>query len=361
MALHLAPIYPHPASRYYLSDAWPEWQVWAAGLLLIAIAALCVLELGRRPFLAVGWFWFIGMMVPVIGLVQVGETAMADRYTYLPLIGPAFAVVWLLSECWPRFGDSQLAIPKVALASLTVLSLSVCMLLTYRQVGYWKDTVSLFEHTLAVTADNPSAQFTLGVGLEEAGRSELAAVRYRVALGISSRVHDARHNLGQLLRKAGYVREASAQYRAAIELDPKDLSSRLNLAGIQMRSGQFQLAVSNFEQALRVDPDSVEALNNLAWMLASSADPAIRDGARAVQLAQRACELSQWKQTTLIGTLAAAYAEAGRFKDAVATAQKACASATEKGEKALLEKNQQLLELYRAGKPYHEPAPQPSP
>jgi Tfp pilus assembly protein PilF len=387
---NLAPIYPHPASRYFLSDQWPEWQVWVAALLLVFLSALGIAELRRRPYLAVGWFWFFGMMIPVIGLVQVGEQAMADRYTYLPLIGPTFALVWLFSELARslpvrlplpkgdgkaiirtsqaaaddatsrRPGSFQFSFPRpsplqLALTVLTLLALSACAVLTRHQLHYWRDTVALFEHTVDVTADNPGAQFTLGVGLEEAGRPDLATIRYRIALAISPRLPEAHQNLGQLLGKRGYTREAVQHYLIALQLNSKDIASRLNLAGVLMHSGQVQTAVRHFEEALRINPDSVEALNNLAWLFATSEDPAFRDGPRAVQLAQHACELTAWKQTILIGTLAAAYAEAGRFAEAIATAERACASASQKGEQTLLERNRQLLELYRAGKPDHEP------
>jgi Flp pilus assembly protein TadD len=130
----------------------------------------------------------------------------------------------------------------------------------------------------------------------------------------------------------------------------------LNLAGVLLEGGQTRESGQRFEEALQIDPDSTEALNNLAWMLAANSDPAIRNGARAVEYGERACQLTQFKQTTMVGTLAAAYAEAGRFADAVATAEKACALAGQNGEQALLKRNRQLLELYRAGQPYHEPA-----
>ena len=124
-----------------------------------------------------------------------------------------------------------------------------------------------------------------------------------------------------------------------------------------LEAGQTREAVQCFQDALEIDPDSTEALNNLAWIMAANCDPAIRNGARAVEYAERACRLTQFKQTTMVGTLAAAYAEAGRFTDAAATAEKACALAAQNGEQGLLDKNRQLLELYRTEKPYHEPDP----
>src|SRR5439155_2847067 len=128
----------------------------------------------------------------------------------------------------------------------------------------------------------------------------------------------------------------------------------LNLANVLPRLNSSREAVALFEQALALKPDSIEGLNNLAWLLATSPDDSLRNGARAVQLAERACELTRFEQTALVGTLAAAYAEAGRFAEAVATAEKACALAERSGETALLEKNRELRELYRMGKAYRE-------
>jgi Flp pilus assembly protein TadD len=402
----LAAIYPHPASRYYLRDQWPGWETCAAGLLLLAVSALCLCQARRRPYLTVGWFWYLGMMVPVIGLIQAGEQSMADRYTYLPLIGPVLSLVWLLSElassrtekvgsqarhrlevprssgvpggnvavqkrqrtgALPAHADKRAisgkdSIPFVqwALAALAVILLAVCSVLTRHQLHYWRDSVSLFEHTVEVTADNPGAQFALGIGLEKQGQVRRAMVHYRVAIDILPSYTEAHFNIGHLLREEGEWQRAAEEFRTTLRYKPHDLKFRLNLAGVMLEGGQTREAVQRFEESLQVDPDSTEALNNLAWILAANCDPAVRQGARAVEYAERACQLTQFKQTTIVGTLAAAYAEAGRFEDAVATAGKACALAAQHGEQGLLAKNQELLELYRASKPYHEPAAPPA-
>ena len=359
----LAAIYPHPASRYYLRDQWPGWEICAAGLLLLAVSALCLCQVRRRPYLAVGWFWYLGMMVPVIGLIQAGEQAMADRYTYLPLIGPVLSLVWLLAE---GRGEKQIGaslrrlLPpwagNIALAALAMLAVVACSLLTRHQLHYWRNSVALFEHTVEVTADNHGAQFALGVGLEKEGQVRRAMVHYRVAVDILPSYAEAHFNIGHLFRVQGAWQRAADEFVTTLRYKPRDLKFRLNLAGVLLEGGQTREAVQRFEEALQIDPDSTEALNNLAWMLAANSDPAIRNGARAVEYGERACQLTQFKQTTMVGTLAAAYAEAGRFADAVAAAEKACALAGQNGEQALLKRNRQLLELYRAGQPYHESA-----
>jgi Flp pilus assembly protein TadD len=211
-----------------------------------------------------------------------------------------------------------------------------------------------------VTADNPGAQFALGIGLEKQGQVRRAMVHYRVAVDILPSYTEAHFNIGHLFREEGEWQRAAEEFRTTLRYKPHDLKFRLNLAGVMLEGGQTREAVQRFEESLQVDPDSTEALNNLAWILAANCDPAVRQGARAVEYAERACQLTQFKQTTIVGTLAAAYAEAGRFEDAVATAGKACALAAQNGEQGLLEKNRQLLELYRVGKPYHEPAAPPA-
>jgi len=367
----LSIVYPHPANHFLLNDAWSGWQAGAAALLLVVISIICVRQARNRPYLAVGWFWYLGMMVPVIGLVQVGEQAMADRYTYLPLIGPIVALVWFFGEL---FSARRVAPPGTAASSTAsaravpfgpmlptgaavaaggiVLGLLVCV--SRAQVHYWRDTVDLFQHAVMVTADNPSAHFALATGLEKAGETNRALVEYQVTLAIDPSYVKAHYNLGQLFFHAGNYMVAVREYETALRLNPRDLATRLNLANAPNHLGKFREAVAHFEEALKQDPDSTEALNNLAWLLATSPQPDLRDGPRAVQLAERACTLSDDKHAVMIGTLAAAYAEAGRFDDALAAAEKACAVAGAAGESATVARNRELMRLYRAGKPYRE-------
>ena len=207
---------------------------------------------------------------------------------------------------------------------------------------------------MAVTADNPSAEFALAVGLEGEGQASKAMVHYRVAVAIDPQYTKAYYNMGQILRKAGYWPQAAAAYLAAARLNPLDLSTQLNLASVLPHLGRTREAIAHFNKALELDPKSVEGLNNLAWLLCTSPESDLRDGARAVQLAERACSLSGFQTPIFLGTLAAAYAEAGRFTEAVATAQSAAALAGQAGDTATATKNQELAELYRAGKAYRD-------
>jgi tetratricopeptide (TPR) repeat protein len=340
----LAVVYPYPKS----SDAM---EVWLAALLLLAISALCVLQISRRPYLAAGWFWYLVAMLPVIGLVQVGQQAMADRYTYIPLIGPVAGLVWLVSE-WA----GKMPARKFLLAPSAVILLAACAIAARRQVEFWENSVSLFQHAIAVTTDNSAAQYSLGIGLERGGLTNAAMVQYRIAAAMNPLDTLARGNLAHLLREQGRWAEAADQYSAILRVNPNNLPAELTLGQTLSQMGRTVEAVFHFETALRIDPDSAEALNNLAWTLATCPDSNIRNGARAVQLAGRACELTDYKKTMMVGTLAAAQAEAGRFDDAMAVAQKAVALAQKNGEPDLLQKNQALLELYRQHKAYRDVA-----
>ena len=346
----LAVIYPHPAVYYATAERWTGWQVSLAAAGLLACSVWCLRSLRSRPYLAVGWFWYLGTMLPVIGLVQVGEQAMADRYTYIPLIGPVISGVWGVADFSMRW-----SFRRPLLWGLAGLLLVAGAVATRQQVSYWQDTVRLFQRTLAVTSANPSAHFAVGVGLEKGGEIEAAISQYRAAIAIDPGYQKAHYNLGQLFRKQQRWTEAATHYRAAIAASPTDVPSHLNLAGVLQSLNQTRAAVTEFEAALRLDPDSIEALNNLAWILATNSEEGIRDGARAVSFGERACALSNYSLPTAVGTLAAAYAEAGRFADAVKTGERARDLAAAAGQADLAQRNAELLALYRTQKPYHEP------
>jgi Flp pilus assembly protein TadD len=157
-----------------------------------------------------------------------------------------------------------------------------------------------------------------------------------------------------MLRQQGRLKEAETEYGTMLGIEPNDGQVHLCLAGIMTQLGRPNEAVYHLNEALRLEPDSAEVMNNLAWTLATCPKASLRDGGRAVQLAERACELTHYQKTIYLGTLAAAYAEAGRFDEAMATAEKACARAAEHGEQDLLMRNQELLAGYRTHQAYHE-------
>jgi Tfp pilus assembly protein PilF len=195
-------------------------------------------------------------------------------------------------------------------------------LLTSRQLTYWQNTTTLFEHALQVTSKNACAHFSLGNELANQGKTQ----------------------------------QGLKEWETAIEIEPGRADIHGRIASSLSRQGDFTGAIARYRRALQIDPDHAEVLNNLAWLLATCPEGSLRNGPEAVRLALKACELTRFGRTIMVGTLAAAYAEAGRFAEAATTAQKACALATEEGDGALLARNQQLLDLYRTGQPYHETA-----
>jgi tetratricopeptide (TPR) repeat protein len=484
----------------------------------------------ERGYLATGWFWFLGMLVPVIGLVQVGDQAWADRYTYLPSIGIFIIVVWGIAEaCSSRRQEAlistedgrwQMADGSAAMraggatqapsylpspishlplngASLRRLLQGLGLLVsigllvsTSIQLGYWKDTRTLFEHANQVTEKNPLAETLLGSLLDQEGKldqamqhyqtalryspgfpeahfflghaldqqgkldqaiaeyqkaiwfkpmqerthiflgaaltkqhqAEAAAIHYREALKLnpdSAVAHNslakllhtegrldealdhysravrldpdlpqAHNNFGILLLQKGHLPEGTTQLREALRLKPGDPESQLNLAQALAQQEQWgaaaelfakvvtpaitdpnihcqfaivlahlqktREAMSHYASALLLQPDFPAALDGLCWILSTSPNPQFRNGAEAVHMAERACELTQRKDPARLKTLAAAYAESGRFTEAADTARKALDLAAEAGRKDLAEECRTMLEQFKAAKPWRD-------
>ena len=306
--VRLAVFYPYP------QDSLPIGKIAGSGLLLAGIS-LAVLACRRKcPYLLVGWLWYLGMLVPVIGLVQVGSQSMADRYSYLPQIGLYIALAWgaeRASRDWACRRWVGGAAATIVLASLACRA--------WQQASYWKNEETLWTHALACTAEN----------------------------------YLARNGLGTVAAERGQIDEAVAQYRRAVKLEPNYELAHYNLGLVLAGREQVEEAIAQFQKALEIKPDHVAALNNLAWILATYPDARFRDGRRAVTLAQRARELSSSDANTL-DTLAAACAEAGRFGEAVQTAHRALDLATQQDDRGLAESIRAKLRLYEAGMPFHK-------
>ena len=579
----LAVFYPHPGY-------WPPVQVLTAGLFLAVFSMTSFVMRRSYPFLLMGWLWFGGTLVPMIGLVQTGGQAMADRHTYLPSVGVLILAVWGANELarhWRR---------RLMVLSVTgSVAMVACLGLTRQQLGYWQNSETLFRHAIAVTKNNYFAHYSLGDALYKQGRIDEAINQYQEAirlkpdyaqvrnnlgialdkqgqmdaaisqyeeairlkpdyadahynlglafgrkgqvdaaisqfleatrfapddadahynLGIGLDKHgqldeaiqqfkeairfapghaeahfnlgtafgkkgqmdaairefqesirlnpdnaEAHNNLGIALFNKGKTDEAIGQYQEAIRLNPSNAAAHNNLGTALDKKDQIDAAIGQFQEAIRLNPDYAEAhnnlgidfdekgqtdaaisqyqeairlnpdyadahynfgddlaargrldeaiqsyrraiqadpnrpeffyrlglalnhsgctreavdaylaalrlnpdlapvLNNLAWALATSPDDGLRNGTEALQLAEHACALTHYAQPWFVGTLAAAYAECGRYPEAATTAEKAVQLATDAGQAAVAAKNRQLLELYRAAKPYHESAP----
>jgi tetratricopeptide (TPR) repeat protein len=232
-----------------------------------------------------------------------------------------------------------------------------CLILTSRQVRVWRDTETLFRHALAVTTNNALAHMDLGFVLAaQYGRTDEAMEHFGEAVRIRPNYNEGRNNLGVMLAAKGRLDEAIEQYRLALANNPRLTRTHSLLGSALNQQGKKREALAEYQAALDLEPDHVFALNDVAWMLATDSDSQLRNGARAVELAERAVHVTDSRTPQLIGTLAAAYAEAGRFKDAVKTAEKAVATATAAGLPDLAARNKEMLEIYRAGKAYRDPA-----
>lgn len=251
----LAVFYPHPGS-------WPLTTILLSGALLLLITTAVVWMAKRRPWLAVGWFWYLGMLVPVIGLVQVGDQAYADRYTYAPLIGIFFAVVW---EVKARVAGHAKA---AAGANLTAgLALTACLLVSHQQLQHWKDGETLFRHSLAVTKNNYVAHGSLGMILAEAGKSDEAKYHLETALTILPSYEHAHLNLGTLYLKEGLLDKAAAHFLLAAKFKPGFPEAFYNLGTVLAQQEKHEQAVAQFEQALSLQPSHANAHYNLGISL----------------------------------------------------------------------------------------------
>jgi Flp pilus assembly protein TadD len=223
--------------------------------------------------------------------------------------------------------------------------------------GRLDEAITNFCKAIQINPYSFEALNNLGFALVAKGRVDEAIENYRQALRINPKYFQALDNLGVALAVKGRFDEAIENYRQAIQVNSNHPETFLHLGMTLGQLGRTREAVVQYREALRLDPKLTKALNNLAWVLATSSDDELRNGAGAVRLAERACELTHYGKPLYVGTLAAAYAECGRFPEAVTMAEKAEQIATAAGLVAAAAKNRQQLELYRAGKPYHEPAP----
>jgi protein O-mannosyl-transferase len=431
------------------------WQILGAGVMLLIMTLLAILTARRFPYFPTGWLWYLGMLVPVIGLIQVGNQSHADRYSYLPQIGLYIAIVWTIKDLMISWRyRHQILVP---LASVIIC---ILMVRTRKQASYWSNDIVLMEHAIASTSGNYVAHNNLGYDLAHEGRTAEAFAHYQQALkyypdfaeancnlgvlyskmgkldeaaryfrrviqlnpnlataynnlgnvlvrqgrmdeaveqyqkvlelnpdrsGITVEIHN---NLGSLFAKQGRTDEAIEQYQKALEIEPDNAEIQINLANILAAQGRVDEAIEQYQQGLKQMPDSVHAhyqmafllqsrgefaasvvefqkvlqldpkhgsaLNNLAWLLATCPDNSVRNGTKAVDVAEQAVKLSGGEAPEILDTLAAAYAEAGRFPEAVATANRALNLAVLINNKPLAEAIKAQLKFYEAGSPFRD-------
>jgi len=249
--IKLTVFYPHPGTLSI-------WQVSGAGLLLLAITFFSIRTVQQRPWVTVGWLWYMGTLVPVIGLVQVGSQAMADRYTYVPLIGIFIIITWGFPELL-----SRLRYKKAALASISSAVLITLTTLTWMQVRYWRNSISLFEYALHVTADNYIAHSILGSSLADQGKTAEAVRHYYEALRINPGHATAHYNLGCTFANQGMIAKAIRHFTKAVQIDPEFAEAHNNLGVAFANEGRFAEAAKYFSEALRINPEDPETHVNL--------------------------------------------------------------------------------------------------
>lgn len=244
----LAVFYPHPLTSL------PLWQPLVAGVLLIAISALAIRTRRDLPYISVGWFWFVGTLVPVIGLVQVGEQSMADRYMYIPLIGLSILMAWGMSDLLAKFMHRRIILTTaggIVMVALTGL--------TYSQVSYWKDTLALFDHAARVTTNNYVALANIGTVYQNKGKLDTAIQYYEQSLTFNKSYELARYNLAVALQARGENEKAIAQYLEALRLQPRNAAAHYGVAMLLSERGQIQESANHYTKALRIEPDYWQA------------------------------------------------------------------------------------------------------
>ncbi len=474
----LAVYYPHPGSSLAL------WKVITAFILLLFISSGAIAARRKQPWFLFGWLWYLGMLVPAIGLIQSGLRAQADRYTYLPQIGLYVLLTWAAAELCAGWRHR-----RVVLGGLSTVILAALMFCARTQTSYWRNSETLWTHTVACTSGNfigqinlgeallkkgtvneaiahfqkalqtkpdyaeahynlgialfqkgsvdeaitqfqkalqtkpgyAEAHYNLGIALFQKGSVDEAIAHYQNALQSKPDYVEAHNNLGNALLQKGNVDEAIAHFQKALEINPDSVPAHNNLGNALLQKGKADEAIAQYQKALQIEPDSVkthnflgnallqrgkvdeaiacfqealqinpdnseahnnlgnallqkgrvdeaiahyqnalqitpdfaEAQNNLARVLAICPQASLRNGNKAVELALRANQLTGDGNPTVLGTLAAAYAEAGRFPEAVATAQRALQLAGTQSNPALADAIRSQLKLYQAGIPFH--------
>lgn len=372
---------PYPLEKESIS----AWIAIPAILFLASVTAGVIWKRVAHPWACVGWMWFLGILVPVIKFVHVGREAYSDKFTYLPSIGIFIAVAFTLHALL-KTSPARRAILNIG----AVIVIGVLSTMTWIQTGYWKDSITLFTHTLAVTENNYTAHANRGLAFQTAGDHAKALEDYSQALkltpdfsrvavnrgivhrelgqlenarddfsyaiylvlsdrdSLGGKLSNVYYQRGKVNRQLGDLEKALRDFDEAIRLVPKHAKAHLERAGVYVERGEYDLSLRDLKSSIDHSPQNPQSHNELAWLLATCPEDSIRNGNQAVQHARKACELSKWADYSILDTLSTAYAESGDFENAIQIQRKAIELAP-KGARAAL---QSRLKLYRAGQPY---------
>ncbi len=341
-------VWPTKLAVFYpLPMGIPLWQTACAAAFLLTTTVLVLVMSRRAPYLPVGWFWYVGALVPVIGLVQVGNQAMADRYTYIPLIGLATAGAWGTQALLKKTKRGQtVAVFLFIMASLLMIQA------TGRQLRYWQNSQTLFQRAISVTPDNGIAQGNLSSALLQEFQIEAAADHAREAIRILPSHPLGYLNLGMARLAQKRTSEAIQNLEKALQLLPDWPDTHQDLGGALILAGRVDDAIPHFYETLRLSPDHVPALKALAWIRATQPSANRRDANEAMQLAERAVRLTKGKDAQALDVLAAALAEAERYDEAIKTAEQARSLASATNKPKLADEIAGRLDLYQLRLPY---------
>jgi protein O-mannosyl-transferase len=367
---------------------FPKPIPWAfvvpAVVMLLFVSMLVIAGFRKFPWATVGWFWFIGMLFPVIGIVQVGRQAMADRYSYLPSIGLFIAATW---TAYALVGRAIRA--RRWLATIASVLLIALVITAYTQVTYWRNSATLAQHAIAVDPSNAYVRQNLGMYwfrhnrpdlalqyLQEAdemnpgdpgglnalgwvlmtmGKTAEAQEKFRETLRINPQDAQALATLGTIAVGTGHVNEGLDLLRKSVAARPTHAEYRYELAHALVVANQIEEAIAQYELVLKNDPAFLAALKDLAWIRATFPNAKFRNGKEAVRLAEQACGITTFQDPQCLNVLDAAFAEAGRFTDAIATAEKARTLYLKAGNTNAATMTEQRLSLYKNSQPFHTP------
>jgi Flp pilus assembly protein TadD len=337
----LAVFYPHEAT---FGRSIPTAHVVGAAAVLIAISAAAVVLFRRAPYLLVGWLWYLGTLVPVIGIVQIGRQSMADRYTYVPSIGLAIAIAWGVADLVGR-----LRVPAVMTGGAVAAVLLACLIGTRLQLRHWRDRGTLWTRAAAVVPDNYAAHYSLGVIASANGNLPAARQHYARAVEVNPGYRPAQNNLGAVLEQLGDRAGAERHYRAAIKAEPTYADAHFNLGRLLVAQGRADEGIERLAEAARLSHDPFEpyVVLAVAQRLAGRPD----DAAASLRAALEVRKNDAAGSAAVLEALAGAYAAGGRVDDAIAAGDAAVARARETGDATLADAVARRVAGYRSGRP----------